>query len=259
MTTVALARTGRGETALMALMLGLAAAAWALTYERMEGMDAGAATDLGDLGWFAVSWALMMAAMMLPALTPMVAAYSRRGTAGGSAAFAVGYLTAWVAAGLVAYAAIEAVRSLELGFLAWDEAGQYVAAGTILGAGIYQLTSPKAGCLRRCREREEFLGDHWRPGPFGALRMGIAHGAFCIGCCWAMMAALFALGVMSLTWMGVVAALIVAERLLPRPAHVVVALVLIALGAGVALAPEEVPGLTVPSAPMEMRQMMEMN
>jgi predicted metal-binding membrane protein len=89
--------------------------------------------------------------------------------------------------------------------------------------------------------------------------MGIAHGAFCIGCCWAMMAALFALGVMSLTWMGVVAALIVAERLLPRPAHVVVALVLIALGAGVALAPEEVPGLTVPSAPMEMRQMMEMN
>ncbi len=252
MTTVALARTGRGETALVAVILGLAGAAWALTYDRMEGMDAGAATDLGDLGWFAVSWAVMMAAMMLPALTPMVAAYRRRGTAGGSAAFAAGYVTAWVAAGLVAYAAIEAVRSLDLGFLAWDEAGQYVAAGTILGAGIYQLTSPKAGCLRRCREREEFLGHHWRPGPLGALRMGIAHGAFCIGCCWAMMAALFTLGVMSLTWMALVAALIVAERLLPRPAHVGVALVLIVLGGGVALAPEDVPGLTVPSAPMEM-------
>ena len=72
MTTAALPRTGR-ETALVALLLGLAAAAWALTYDRMEAMDAGAATDLGDLGWFAVSWALMMAAMMLPALTPMVA------------------------------------------------------------------------------------------------------------------------------------------------------------------------------------------
>ena len=252
MTTAALPRTGRGETALVALILGLAGAAWALTYDRMEGMDAGAATDLGDLGWFAVTWALMMAAMMLPALTPMVAAYRGRGTAAGSAAFAAGYLVAWVAAGLVAYAAIEAVRSLDLGFLAWDEAGQYVAAGTILGAGIYQLTSPKAGCLRRCREREEFLGHHWRPGPLGALRMGIAHGAFCIGCCWAMMAALFALGLMSLTWMALVAALIVAERLLPRPGHVGVALVLIVLGAGVALAPEDVPGLTVPSAPMEM-------
>ena len=79
MTTVALARTGRGETALVALLLGLAGAAWALTYNRMESMDAGAATDLGDLGWFAVTWALMMAAMMLPALTPMVAAYRRRG------------------------------------------------------------------------------------------------------------------------------------------------------------------------------------
>jgi predicted metal-binding membrane protein len=201
----------------------------------------------------------MMAAMMLPALTPMVAAFRRRGTATGSALFAAGYLTAWVAAGLVAYAAIEAVRSLDLGYLAWDEAGQYVAAGTILGAGVYQLTSPKAGCLRRCREREEFMADHWRPGQLGAVRMGLAHGAFCIGCCWALMAALFALGVMSLTWMVVVAALIAAERLLPRPAPIAVAIVLMALGAGVALAPDDLPGLTVPSSGAEMAPSMEMS
>jgi predicted metal-binding membrane protein len=196
--------------------------------------------------------------MMLPALTPMAVAHRRRGSLGESAVFAAGYLAAWVAAGLAAYVAVEAVRSLDLGFLAWDEAGRYVAAGTILGAGIYQLTSPKAGCLRRCRDRDEFLADHWRPGPAGALRMGVEHGAFCIGCCWALMAALFALGVMSLTWMVVVAALIVAERLLPSPAPAAVALVLVALGAGVALVPADVPGLTVPSSEMEMHPPMGM-
>ena len=162
MTTAALHPAGRVEAALVALLLGLAAAAWVLTSQRMEGMDMGPGTELGSFGWFAVTWGLMMAAMMLPSLTPMVAAYRRRGTAGGSAVFAIGYLAAWAGAGLVAYAAIEAVRALDLGFLAWDEAGRYVAAGTILGAGAYQLTSPKAGCLRRCREREEFVADHWR-------------------------------------------------------------------------------------------------
>jgi predicted metal-binding membrane protein len=259
MTTAALPRASRGLAALVALLLGLAAVAWVLTYQRMEGMDAGPATELGDVGWFAVSWTLMMAAMMLPSLTPMVAAYRRRGTAGGSAVFAGGYLAAWVAAGLVAYAAFDAVRSLDLGFLAWDEAGRYVAAATILGAGIYQLTSPKAGCLRRCRERDEFVADQWHPGPLGALRMGLAHGAFCVGCCWALMAALFALGVMSLTWMALVAALIAAERLLPRPAHVGVAVVLVALGAAVALAPGDLPGLTVPNSSPEMAPSMEMS
>jgi predicted metal-binding membrane protein len=253
MTTAALHRAGRVEAALVALLLALAAAAWVLTAQRMEGMDMGPGTELGGLGWFAVTWALMMAAMMLPALTPMAVAYSRRGSLGGTAVFAAGYVAAWVAAGIAAYAAIEAVRSLDLDFLAWDEAGRYIAAATILGAGIYQLTSPKAGCLRRCRDRDEFLGDHWRSGQLGALRMGAAHGSFCIGCCWALMAALIALGVMSLTWMAVVAALIVAERLLPSPGHAAVALVLVALGAGVAMAPDAVPGLTVPPESMAMR------
>jgi predicted metal-binding membrane protein len=251
MTAAALQRVGRAEAPLVALLLGLAAAGWALTHQRMGSMDAGPGTALGDLGWFAVSWLLMMAAMMLPAVTPMVAAYRRRAPVGDSATFAAAYLAAWVAAGLAGYAAIEAVRSLDLGFLAWGEAGRYVAAGTIVGAGIYQLTSPKATCLRRCRERGQFLADHWRPGRLGALRMGVAHGGFCIGCCWALMAALFALGVMSLTWMAVVAALIAAERLLPWHAHAGVAMVLVALGTGVALAPGDVPGLTLPSS-MEM-------
>jgi predicted metal-binding membrane protein len=253
MTTATLQRSGPGQVGTVALLLAAAAGGWALSDERMAGMDAGPGGELGTVGWFAVSWLVMMAAMMLPAVTPMVTAYSRRAaSAGGSAAFATGYLAAWVAAGLAGYAAIEGARSLEPGFLAWEEGGRYVAAGTILGAALYQLTAPKATCLRRCRERAAFLHEHWRPGLLGALRMGTEHAGFCIGCCWALMAALFALGVMSLTWMAVVAVLIAAERFLGWNARLGVAVVLLALSVGVALAPDDVPGLTVPGAGMGM-------
>ena len=247
MTATALRRSGRTELRLGAVLLALAAAAWALTADRMAGMDAGPGAELGGFGWFAISWLVMMAAMMLPALGPMVLAYGRRAArAGATAVFGAGYLSVWLAAGLVGYGAIEAVRSLDLGFLAWDEAGRYVAAGVIAGAGLYQLTAAKKACLRRCRDRRTFLHEHWGAGGLGAVRMGMEHGGYCLGCSWALMAALFALGVMSLTWMAVVAALIAAERLLPRPARLAVALVLVALGVWVALAPGDVPALTVP-------------
>ena len=219
-----------------ALLLVLAGAAWALTAERMAGMDGGPGADLGEFGWFALSWLLMMAAMMLPAVAPV----------GASASFAAGYLGMWVAAGLAGYAAIEGVRSVELGFLAWDEAGRLVAAAAIVGAGIYQLTPAKAACLRRCRERHAFTEVR------RSFRMGVRHGGDCIGCCWAMMVALFALGLMSLTWMAVVAALIAAERLLPWNVRLGVAVALVALGAAVGLAPSDVPGLTVPGGAMDM-------
>jgi predicted metal-binding membrane protein len=255
MTVPALYRPGRAELGRAALLLALAAASWVVTDERMSGMDAGPGSEFGDVGWFTISWLLMMAAMMLPAITPMVVAYSHRCASGGAtAAFAAGYLVTWVAAGLLGYAAIEGVRSLEPGFLAWKEMGRYVAGAVIAAAGLYQLTTPKRACLRRCRERHAFLRQRWRPGRLGALRIGVAHGGICVGCCWALIAALLALGAMSLTWMGLVAALIAAERLLPwgdAPRRAV-AVVLVALGMGVALAPDDVPGLTVPSAEMGM-------
>jgi len=251
-TTAALRRPGGAELRLGAVLLAVTAAAWALTADRMAGMNAGPGAELGGLGWFAVSWLVMMAAMMLPALAPMVVEHGRHAAhAGAPALFAAGYLATWLAAGLVGYAAIEGVRSLDPGFLAWDEAGRYVAAGAIAAAGFYQLSAPKGACLRRCRERATFLRDRWRPGRLGALRMGAEHGGWCVGCSWALMAALLALGVMSLTWMVLVAMLIAAERVLPRAARLSVALVLVVLGAWVALAPGEVPGLTLPhSAPM---------
>ena len=194
----------------------------------------------------------MMAAMMLPAISPMVVAYGRRpAPAGGASAFAAGYLAAWLAAGLVAYTAIEGVRSLELGVLAWAEAGRVVTAAVIAGAGLYQLTTPKDACLRRCRDRHTFLGERWRPGR--SARSGWAWST--AGLHRLLLGAdgrTVALGAMSLTWMAVVAALISAERLLPwgDDPRRAVAVVLVALAVGVALAPGEVP---VPGSEMVMR------
>lgn len=188
---------------------------------------------------------------MPPAVAPMVAAYrGRTAGLGATPAFAAGYLIAWLVAGLLGYVLVEGVRSLDLGFLAWDEAGRYLAGSVILGGALYQLTRPKDACLRRCRDARGFLGEHWRPGRAGAPRTGAEHGGFCVACCRSLMAALFALGVMSTGWMALVAALIAAERLLPwktiAGCGVAVALALLALG--VAFAPEDVPGFTIPGS-----------
>src|SRR5439155_11893911 len=101
---------------------------------------------------------------------------------------------------------------------------------------------------------------HWRPGRLGALRMGVIHGGWCVGCCWALMAALFALGVMSLGWMASIAALIAIEKLLPWRllANRGIAVLLLVLGLGVAFTPESVPGLTLPGSPKAMRAMQSM-
>jgi predicted metal-binding membrane protein len=120
----------------------------------------------------------------------------------------------------------------------------------ILAAAVYQLTPLKDVCLRKCRSPLIFLLTAWRHGRLGALRMGIEHGGWCVGCCWALMAALFALGVMSVGWMVFVAALIAAEKLLPWKAlaNRGIALLLVVLGLAVAIAPEDVPGLTLPDS-----------
>lgn len=253
-------------------LLVLAAAAWAFTGSRMSGMDAGPGTDLGALGFFVVSWVAMMAAMMFPSVAPMVATYvgiqrarRRRGMvapAAASACLVAGYLLTWTVAGLAAYGLFEAGAELLGGELAWDGAGRWVAAGVLLGAALYELTPLKTACLTRCRGPLAFVLASWRDGRTGALRMGALHGAWCVGCCWALMAALFALGVMSVPWMLVVAVLIAVEKLAPwrRAATLAVTAILVALAAGVAIAPERVPGLTVPAgdAPMDMPAMPDM-
>jgi predicted metal-binding membrane protein len=241
-----------------ALLLGAAAVAWVVTASRMDGMDMGPGTDLGGFGWFAGIWAVMMAAMMLPSLVPMAGTYAREGSVRssnggaqpvvGTTLFVVGYLTLWVIAGLVAWTVFEVVRDIDPSFLRWDDGGRYVAAAVIAGAALYELTPMKSGCLRHCRDRELLVAD-WHSGAPGAFRMGLEQGAYCIGSSWALMLALFALGVMSITWMIVIAALIALEKLLPQVALATWATLalLLVLAAGVAFFPDQLPGLTVPA------------
>jgi len=199
--------------------------------------------------------------MMFPSIAPMVVMYARiqegqheRGQAtetGTTALFIAGYLLTWTAAGLLGYAIIQGARALDLGFLAWDSGGPYVAGAVIVAAGLYQLTPLKDVCLRHCRSPMMFLLTRWRPGRLGALRMGTEHGGWCVGCCWGLMAALFAVGVMSIGWMVFVAALIATEKLLPwkAVANRGIALLLVVLGLGVAFYASDVPGLTLPDSP----------
>jgi predicted metal-binding membrane protein len=227
-----------------ALLIGVAGACWAITAHRMQGMDMGPGTDLGTLGWFAVVWLTMMAAMMLPSLVPMAVTFDRVGR---SVVFTLGYLAIWVGAGVLAYGVTKGVGSLDISWLAWDNGGPYVAGGVILAAALYELTPVKRTCLRHCRN-PELLSARSRPGVPGALVTGLGHGVFCVGVSWALMAALFAIGVMNVTWMIVVAALIAIEKLLPwrRAAIGATVLLVVLLAVGVAFAPHAVPAFTIP-------------
>jgi predicted metal-binding membrane protein len=258
---------GAVQLGLIFTLLLLAGIAWAVTGDRMAGMDAGPGTDPGSLGFWVISWVVMMAAMMFPSIAPMVVMHTRieegkrrqgRDVAGGTTAlFVGGYLLTWTAAGLIGYAIIRAGESLSLDFLSWDRAGSYVTGGVLVAAAIYQLTPLKDICLRHCRSPFYFLLEHWRAGRRGALLMGLEHGGWCVGCCWGLMAALFALGVMSVGWMVFVAALIAVEKLLPwrAAANRGIAVLLLVLGLAVAFTPDDVPGLTLPDSPKAERAM----
>ena len=248
----------------------LAGIGWAVTGERMAGMDAGPGTDPGALGFFLVTWVVMMGAMMFPSTAPMVLVYDRlrvkRRELGkptsqaGTALFVGGYLVSWAGFGLLGWALFEVLRGLSIDALGWDHAGRYVAGGVVLLAAVYELTPLKHACLRRCRSPFSFLFDTWKDGPLGALRLGLEHGAWCVGCCWALMAALFALGVMSIAWMAFVAAVIAAEKLLPwsKWASLSIAILLAVLGVSVALVPDRVPGLVQPDSVQADRAQMMM-
>jgi hypothetical protein len=160
----------------------------------------------------------------------------------------------------VAYGIYQLGKAATGDVFAWDNAGPYLAGAILVAAAVYQLTPLKDVCLRHCRGPLTFLLEHWRAGRWGALRMGTVHGAWCVGCCWMLMAALFALGVMSLGWMAFIAALIALEKLLPWRvvANRSVAALLLVLGFGVAFSADNVPGLTLPNSPAAMQAMRAM-
>jgi predicted metal-binding membrane protein len=241
----------RSRIGLIALLLVLAVLAWWFTVDRMRGMDAGPGTELGTLGWFLGIWLVMMAAMMFPSVAPTVALYStmtKKRNPVAPLVFVSGYLLTWTAAGLLAFAVSELGRRTFGDTLSWDRAGRWVAGGILALAAVYELTPLKTVCLTKCRSPIGFLIGSWRNGLSGALRMGAKHGAWCVGCCWALMASLFALGVMSIAWMAFIAALIAAEKTLPwrRGVTYGTAAILLALGVLLVAVPEAIPGLTIP-------------
>ena len=243
----------RARLGLIAALFGLAGVAWWSTADRMQGMDAGPGTALGAVGWFLGVWVVMMAAMMFPSVSPTVALYARmarRRWPLAPAAFAAGYLVTWAAAGLVAYGAFDLGRAVLGDAFAWDAAGRWLAGGTLVAAAAYELTPWKDVCLTKCRSPLAFLLGSWKDGAAGALEMGAKHGAWCVGCCWALMASLFALGVMSLAWMAFVAALIALEKTLPwgRAVTYGTAALLLLLAVVLLAAPDSVPGLTIPAS-----------
>ena len=193
----------------------------------MPGMPAMPAQPPWTLSTFALTtlmWWAMMIGMMVPSAAPMVLLFGvvqRRQPAGENpalrvAAFTLGYLATWAAFSVLAAGAQWAL--IELAVLAPMEltATPWLAAVIVALAGVYQLTPLKNVCLRHCRSPAEFLSAHWRRGNLGALRMGVEHGAYCVGCCWLLMALLFAVGVMNLLWVAVLAVFVLIEKVVPR-------------------------------------------
>ncbi|WP_405876567.1 DUF2182 domain-containing protein [Streptomyces sp. NBC_01136] len=229
------------------LLLVAAAAAWVWAVTRWGGTQAMPGTMGLGLPAFLAMWTLMMAAMMLPATTPVAALYARTITvhrAPRMIVFTVAYLLVWAAAGLPAYALAAGLgRAASLP----AAAGTAVAAAVFAVSGVYQLTPLKDRCLARCRSPIGLMLRYASyPGPSRDLRAGARHGAFCLGCCWSLMVLLAAIGVMNLWAMVVLAAVITAEKLAPAGRLVAraVGIASIALAVAVFWVPALAPGLT---------------
>jgi predicted metal-binding membrane protein len=179
-------------------LLLVSVSAWAALLAMGDEMPMGAGLWIG-------AWTVMMAAMMLPSTSPLVLLYARQSTATSSALLTAGYVAVWAGVGLAAYG---------IDMRLPDPSNRVVGA-VLIGAGLYQLTPLKTACLKRCRNPADFLVTHWRRGRVGALRLGVEHGAYCVGCCWALMGVLIVAGSMSLAWVVAIALVVAGEKLLP--------------------------------------------
>ena len=262
---------GRARRNLLISLVVLASTAWAFTVQEslnmgapigdalrgsmspdgMEGMEGMARGGMSAGGWsvgaslvFVGVWSVMMAAMMLPAAAPMILTFASAQARRDHAAtvptwiFIAGYLFVWSAVGLVVYGLVQvgADASSYLGSVDRAIWGPLVLGVTLVGAGVYQFTPLKRVCLRHCRSPMAFVALHWRDGRLGAGRMGIWHGAYCLGCCWALFAILVVAGIMSLAWMLVLTLVMFAEKVLPHGQRVsaTIGVALIVLGVVVA-------------------------
>jgi predicted metal-binding membrane protein len=204
---------------ILASTLGLAAASWVVAVRQMHGMDMGMATTLGSFAFFVGLWVSMMAAMMLPGAAPAVSRHARAGGRVRAVPFFIGsYLAVWTLVGVAVYAV-------------YRPHGSLVAGAVAIAAGAYELTPLKRHFRRRCRER---------------VRSGFEFGLYCVGSSIGLMLMLVAVSVMSVTWMSLIAVLVLAQKLFPARAAVDLPLALAIIGFGVliVIAPSSVPGLT---------------
>lgn len=217
----------RLTTGTVALLAAVALVAWADVVFGVA--DVGSA---GETIAFLVGWLTMMAAMMLPSAAPFVLLLGRTAPRGQSAwtmvGAACGYLGLWTLAGVAALAAQSAMQ-----------APAAVVAGVLMGAGAYQLSPLKQRCLTRCRSPLGFVIERWRSGRWAPLRLGWAHGVFCLGCCWALMAVLVAAGAMGVAWVAVIALIVTVEKIAAHGRAIgrLVGVALIGLGVATALQP----------------------
>jgi len=231
---------------------------WILAARSMGGMDAGPGTPLGPFWGFIAGWVLMMSAMMLPAEWRFTLAYARYAReesprsplALSLAAFVFGYLLVWSSYGAIAWLLDGLLRAFAPAALAWDAQGPRAAGAVVIVAGLFQFSRWKHACLTHCVSPFGFFMQHWHTGLAGAVRLGATHGLYCIGCCWALMAMMFAVGVMSLYWMMVLATVMFIEKTAPARWRIapVLGCALIALGLWIAWDPASVPGLTMPGS-----------
>jgi predicted metal-binding membrane protein len=213
------------------VVLGSIAAVTALAWLYLVVMAAGM-TSMADMArlrpWTGaeavmmfIMWAVMMVGMMLPSATPMVLLYARvcrkslDMAAPDTGAFVMGYVAVWTLFSAAATALQWGLEQAALLSPTMTSASPFFAGMVLVLAGLYQWTPAKQACLSRCRSPVEFLSTHWRPGAGGAFAMGLRHGAFCVGCCWALMALLFVGGVMNLLWVALITVFILLEKVVP--------------------------------------------
>jgi predicted metal-binding membrane protein len=221
-------RWSRAELGLSGLLLAIAAVAWVLTDRLSEpGMQIGILTGAEPMGdemrppvlavvLFLATWTVMMAAMMLPTIVPFTIGISRLLQASGArrgrlTALTFSYFLIWVATGVAAYGVLHGFELI----VGDPETQARAGAAVLLAAGAYQLTPLKRVCLRHCRSPVLLVLQHGQAAlrsRFGAARAGFAHGGYCLGCCWALMAVLLAAGAMSLIWMAGIAAIVALEK-----------------------------------------------
>ena len=236
----------RDHAAILLALIGLAAISWLYIYLQMSPMDemampvAFSPWTAADFALNVAIWWVMMPGMMLPSAAPMILTFAtvnrRKRTRGQpfvpTAVFSTGYLIAWGLFGIAATLADWGLEQTALMSPMTQRLTPALGAALIVVAGVYQLTPFKYVCLTHCRSPFDFVLNHWRDGAVGALRMGFEHGLYCLGCCWFLMALLFAAGTMSLLWMAAITAFVLAEKLFPAGRWIarVSGLVMIAFG-----------------------------